>query len=100
MIVSKKKIKLKDIEVGKEYQAYSPKGHKIIGKLDRVDVCAFIHSISLSSMSKKIVLEPEYNGESEVFWENQNTELKNDKKIYLCSKYFSWPENELLFEEI
>ena len=88
---------IKELKPGKRYQAISPKGHPIIGTYDLIPGCALVRDFSITADG----LEPEYAGETKVYWDGQTTDTnEKGEKFYQCSNGDAWTESELTFEEI
>ena len=71
-------------------QAYvSPTGSPILGTLEHLTGRAEISGIFPTG-------EPEYEGSTEVFWDDQRSVLRNDKLVYLDEDGREWTFDQLV----
>src|SRR5256885_13081817 len=73
-------------------KAVSPEGNKIIGTLDVVRGTARA-DVALGSNG---TLNIEYQGETEVDWDSQETKTENGERLFVCSQRKVWRENEVV----
>lgn len=67
----------------------SPKGDEIEGTLDLIPGVALITGIAENG-------EPEYAGETMVIWDNQTTQTRNGKTIFICTAGDEWTFDQLV----
>lgn len=70
----------------KQYQ--SPHGSPIVGTSDTVPVTAFIHGISYDG-------KPDYQGSSEVYWDDQKTRTRGGKILFIDEAGDEWTFDQL-----
>ena len=78
--------------------ARAPNGKLIIGTLERLSGRANIVEGSFTR-NENGTLTFEYEGYTEVFWEEQKTVRRNGRPIFLDEEGFQWEETQLLFSE-
>ena len=78
--------------------ARAPNGKLIIGTLERLSSRANIVEGSFTR-NENSTLTFEYEGYTEVFWEEQKTVHRNGRPIFLDEEGFQWEETQLLFSE-
>lgn len=72
----------------------SPKGHRIIGTLETAEARADINGIDSETGL------PEFTGESETFWDSQETKTNDEGKIiFLCEDGEEWTFDQLVVDE-
>ena len=76
----------------------APTGKLIIGTLERLSGRTDIVEGSITR-NENGTLTFEYEGYTEVFWEEQRTVHRNGKPIFLDEEGFQWEETQLLFSE-
>jgi len=78
--------------------ARAPNGKLIIGTLERLSGRGDIVEGSFTR-NENGTLTFEYEGYTEVFWEEQKTVCRNGKPIFLDEEGFQWEEIQLLLSE-
>lgn len=73
-------------------QYNSPSGSPILGTLESIKGRAEISGISATG-------EPEYASQTTVFWDNQETVLRNGKIVFLDQDGMEWTFDELVLDE-
>jgi len=73
-------------------KAVSPEGNEIIGTLDVVRGTARA-DVDLRANDK---LNIEYQGETEVDWDSQETQTQDGERLFVCSQRKVWRENEVV----
>ncbi len=73
-------------------KAVSPEGNEIIGTLDVVRGTARA-DVALGANG---TLNIEYQGETEVDWDSQETKTEDGERLFVCSQRKVWRENEVV----
>lgn len=75
--------------VEKTYAKYvSPNGDEIVGTLETLQGKALVLGLADDG-------EPEYLGETEVFWDEQKTVYRDEKRIYVDVEGYEWTFDQL-----
>jgi hypothetical protein len=91
-------MKKSELKPGKKYTAKSPKGHEIIGTDELLPGCAYVKHLSVDAEG---VVEQEWVGETKIYYDGAMTQKNNKgETLYVCKNGDTWPESELVFEEI
>jgi hypothetical protein len=77
-------MELKDMKPGQEYRLETEDGTPIVGALAVVHGCANLNSISLDEEGG---IEIEYAGETEMYWDDQETVKNNEGKMIFVDQY-------------
>jgi hypothetical protein len=90
-------MKKTELKAGKKYVAFSPNGYRTKGTYDWIPGCALATSFSVSEGGQ---IDPDFAGETEVFWDGQEIE-KSEKgeALYICEYGDTWADRELDFRE-
>jgi hypothetical protein len=78
--------------------AKSPKGHLIIGTLERLCGCAGINTDTLKR-TEDGKADFEYDGYTEIGWNSQFTEEREGERIFLDEKGNECLESEIVWSE-
>jgi hypothetical protein len=70
-------------------------GVRIIGTLELVPGCALIQPGSVKKCGKNR-FRFEYEGETEVFWDDQKTQRRRGERLFVDENYDVWRESQLL----
>lgn len=71
----------------------TPEGKQIRGTVERVPGCALARTFEVLSDGS---LDPLYEGETDLWWDEQETVTENGERIYLDDDGDGWPESNLL----
>jgi hypothetical protein len=71
---------------------YSPNGAVIKGTSERVYGTARV--IGFTYDRKRKCYEPDYEGGTDIYWDSQETILKNGKRIFIDANGDSWTEDQ------
>ena len=71
----------------------APNGKSIVGTLETVPGCAWAATFEVLQDN---ALSPEYSGETDVWWDGQETVRRDGEDIYLDEDYEEWPESKLI----
>lgn len=96
---AKRPVRVKTMEPGKLYTAYSPKGVKIRGTLEVVYGCAFVSCFTVGGNPAHPV-DCHHDGETEMYWDGQETVTRRNMTVYVCEDGHEWLEGEIDFEEM
>lgn len=84
---------------GKEYLAFAPTGHEILGTYEKLTGRA---EVSYWYRDGSIIL-PAHQGETEIFYDDQRTAVEfvngRHEDVYLDCEGLEWTEDQLFFEE-
>ena len=86
------------MEEGKTYRAVSPQGDEILGTYEMCPARSEISYFIKGPTDNPVMYE--HSGETEMFWDVQETQTKDGKTVFLCSNGMEWTEDELRFIEI
>lgn len=90
-------LKFAELEQGKCYTAYSPKGDEILGTLERVTARC---EIAYFQKPGAVGCEYEHSGnETEIFYDDMKTATRDGKTLFLCRDGTEWTIDQLTFEE-
>lgn len=76
-------------------RAYAPNGSPIIGTADLVYCCAYGTVTRQPDGSAEI----EYNGETKVYWDTQETTARDGKMLFQAEDGFDYTEEELEWKD-
>lgn len=82
--------------------AFSPEGKRIIGVLNTVKCVALISHFKENprgSLLEESDDSIEYEGETEIYWNDQETFLVDGRWIYVDEDYNNWRLEDLTFEK-
>jgi hypothetical protein len=79
-------------------RAFAPNGLEIIGTFERIQARAEIIDGSFSR-TKDGKLSFDYQGSTEVFWEEQHTEIRNGSPLFLDEMGEIWAEDDITLKE-
>jgi len=79
-------------------RARGPTGKMIVGTLERLSGRANIVEGSFTR-NENGAITFEYEGYTEVFWEEQKTVYRNGRPIFLDEEGFQWEETQLLLSD-
>lgn len=71
----------------------SPKGKKIVGTFEKLEGCANIESASIGKDGR---IEIEYEGTTEIWWDNQKTVQKNGRPVFVDEDGELWTEKQVV----
>lgn len=77
-------------------RALSPEGNEILGTYE---MCPARAEISNFSRNPDGSIAYEYAGDSEMFWDGQETVMKDGKVVFLCSDGKEWTEDQIKLVE-
>lgn len=105
------RIKAAELVAGKRYIAFAPNGEEILGTYEKVtaraEISFFMKGGELLSSGASMDHDVDYQhqGETEVFWDGQETVVQErpgeeEWVVYLCRAGEAWTSDQLVFEEI
>jgi len=74
---------------------YSPTGIPILGTLEKMTGCALV---SHATRNPDGSLEFEYEGETKIYWDDQQTVTRNGQTIWLDEDGGEWPASTLVLK--
>jgi hypothetical protein len=85
-----------ELKPGAAYDVTGPNGEEIVGTFDHLSGTALVNGVLVNENGER---EPEYEGTTEVHWNDQVNTFENGERLYIDNDSCMWRESQLIFTE-